>query len=244
MQNLKLFLATTLVLSFFNLNAQWGSNNISGNGQITTTTIQTSGYEGISIAGNFHVTLVEGKEGVITLKGESNLLEEIVVEVKGRNLHVKPEERVNLKPSKGMKIEITIPVEQINSVSLAGSGEIKNAFDLKTDKLTLKLAGSGNIKLNISSDELDSSVAGSGKIILNGRANELKGSIAGSGSVDASRVNAHNADISISGSGSYNVNCSGDLKVRISGSGSVTYNGKPDKIDSKVAGSGRIRAAN
>lgn len=244
MKNLKLLFATTLLVSFVNSNAQWGSSTISGNGQITTKTIQTSGYDGISIAGNFYVTLVEGKEGTITLKGESNILEEIVVEVKGQNLHIKPEDRVNLKPSSRMKIEVTIPVEQINSVSLAGSGEIKNAFDLKTDKLTLKLAGSGNIKLNISSGELESSVAGSGKILLNGRANELKGSIAGSGSVDASRVNSENASITISGSGSYNVNCTGELKVRISGSGSVTYNGKPDKIDSKVSGSGRIRAAN
>jgi hypothetical protein len=244
MKNSKLLLSVTLLLCFTNINAQWGSNTINGNGNLTTTTIQTSDYDGVSVAGNFYVTLVEGKEGSITLKGESNLLEEIVVEIKNGNLHIKPEDRVNLKPSRGMKIEITVPVEQISKVALAGSGEIKNAFDLKSDKLAVKLAGSGDIKLNVTARELESTIAGSGNIILNGRASELKGRIAGSGSVDAYRLDADNANITISGSGDYNVNCTGELKVRVSGSGNVNYRGKPDKIDTKVAGSGRIRSAN
>jgi len=244
MRNFKLFLSITLLLCFANLNAQWGSKTINGNGNLTTTTVQTSNYNGVSVAGNFYVTLVEGKEGSITLKGESNLLEEIVVEVKGGNLHIKPEDRVNLRPSRGMKIEITVPVEQISRVALAGSGEIKNAFDLKAEKLSVKLAGSGDIKLNVSAGELEATIAGSGNIILNGRASELKGSIAGSGSVDAYRVEVENANITIAGSGDYNVNCTGELKVRVSGSGNVNYKGKPDKIDTKVSGSGKIRSAN
>lgn len=244
MKNFKLLLSITLLLSVANLHAQWGSNTINGNGNLTTTTIQTSNYDGVSVAGNFYVTLVEGKEGSITLNGESNLLEEIVVEIKNGNLHIKPEDRVNLRPSRGMKIEITVPVEQISKVALAGSGEIKNAFDLKAENLEVKLAGSGDIKLNVTAGELEATIAGSGNIILNGRASELKGSIAGSGTVDAYRVQAENANITISGSGDYNINCTGELKVRVSGSGNVNYKGKPDKIDTKVAGSGKIRSAN
>jgi len=244
MRNFKLFLSITLFICFATLNAQWGSKTINGNGNISTTTLQTSNYDGVSVAGNFYVTLVQGKEGNITLKGESNLLEEIVVEVKNGNLHIKPEDRVSLKPSRGMKIEITVPVEQISKVALAGSGEIKNAFDLNAETLSVKLAGSGDIKLNLTAGELEATIAGSGNIILNGLASELKGSIAGSGSVDAYRLEAGNANITIAGSGDYNVNCTGELKVRVSGSGNVNYKGKPDKIDTKVAGSGRIKSAN
>lgn len=242
MKNFKLLLSATLLLCFTGVHAQWGSKTINGNGNLTTTTIQTTDYEGISVAGNFYVTLVEGKEGTITLKGESNLLEEVIVEVKGNHLHIKSEDRVNLKPSRGMKIEITVPVDKINKVALAGSGEIKNGFNLKTDALSVKLAGSGDIKLNVQSTDLEATVAGSGNIILNGHTSELKGSIAGSGSVDAYRLQAENATITISGSGDYNVNCTNALKVRVSGSGNVNYKGKPDKIDSKVAGSGKIKS--
>jgi hypothetical protein len=244
MKNFKLLLSVTFLLCFANVNAQWGSKTTNGNGNMTTTTVQTSSYDGVSVAGNFYVTLVEGKEGNITLKGESNLLEEIVVEVKNGNLHIKPEDRVNLKPSRGMKIEITVPVEQISKVALAGSGDIKNAFDLKSEQLAIKLAGSGDIKLNVTAGELEATIAGSGNIMLNGRASELKGSIAGSGSVDAYRLEAGNANITIAGSGDYNVNCTGELKVRVSGSGNVNYKGKPDKIDTKVVGSGGIKSAN
>lgn len=244
MKNLKLLFATLLLISFSSLNAQWWSKTISGNGTMTTTTVQTESYDGVTVAGNFYVTLVEGKEGSITLKGESNLLEELIVEVKNGTLRIETEDRVSLKPSRGMKIEITVPVEQINKVTLVGSGEIKNAFAMRSDRLSVKLAGSGDIKLNLSTTELEATIAGSGNIILNGRTTELKGSVAGSGSVDASRVEAQNANITIAGSGDYNVNCSGELKVRVSGSGNVNYTGKPDKIDTKVAGSGRVRAVN
>lgn len=244
MKNFKLLLSTILLLSITNTYAQWGTNTIKGNGNVITTTTQTSDYEGVSVAGNFYVTLIEGKEGSITLKGESNLLEAVVVEIKGDLLHIKAEDRVNLKPSQGLKIEISIPVEKINKVALAGSGEIKNAFNLKTDLLSVKVAGSGDIKLNVQTTELEATVAGSGNIELNGITSHLKGSIAGSGSVDAYKVQAENAEITIAGSGDYNVNCSNELNVRVSGSGNVNYKGKPEKVDTKVAGSGKIKATN
>ncbi len=244
MKNLNLFVTALLLLSFTSLHAQWGSKNISGNGQVITKTIQTSDYDGLSVAGNFYVSLVEGNEGTITLTGESNLLEEVIVEVEGNNLHIKTENKINLKPSRGKKIEVTVTVEHLSKIALAGSGEIKNNFNLKAEELSIKLAGSGDIKLNLQATNLDATVAGSGDIILNGNASNLKGSIAGSGTVDAYRLETTNASITISGSGDYNVNCSGELKARVSGSGNINYSGKPEKIDTKVAGSGRIRPAN
>lgn len=244
MKNFKLFTTALILLSFTSLHAQWGTKNISGNGQVITKTIQTSDYDGLSVAGNFYVTLVEGNEGTLTLTGESNLLEQVIVEVEGNNLHIKTDNKINLKPSRGMKIEVTVPVEHLSKIALAGSGEIKNNFNLRADELSVQLAGSGDIKLNLQATELDASVAGSGDMILNGKVSNLKGNIAGSGTVDASRLDTDNASISISGSGDYHVNCSGELKARVSGSGNVTYKGKPERLDTKVSGSGRIRSTN
>jgi len=242
MKNSMLLTSLLALLSFTSLQAQWwGSNTIKGNGEVTTMTIQTADYDGLSVAGNFNVTIVEGREGSITLKGESNLLEEVIVEVKGDVLHIRTENKTNLKPSRGKNIEITVPTGGLNKISLAGSGEIKNNFNLKSDALNVNLAGSGDIKLNLEVIDLVTKVAGSGDIILNGIASNLNGSIAGSGTVDAYRLSARNASISIAGSGDYKVHCTSDFKARISGSGSISYKGKPTKIDNKVAGSGKIK---
>jgi hypothetical protein len=244
MKKIQLAAVAFILVGFTSLQAQWGTKNISGNGQVITKTIQTSDYDGLSVGGNFYVTIVEGHTGTITLKGESNLLEEVIVEVEGNSLQIKTDNKVNLKPSRGMKIEVTVPASQLSRISLAGSGEIKNGFNLKSDQLSVRLAGSGSIKLNLQTTELDTSVAGSGNMFLNGLAAQLKGSISGSGTVDAYRLKAENASISIAGSGHYNVNCSGELKARVSGSGNINYKGKPDKVDSRVAGSGKILSAN
>ena len=44
----------------------------------------------------------------------------------------------------------------------------------------------------------------------------------------------------ITGSGSANVVCNGDLLARITGSGDLNYTGKPTHKDTKITGSGSV----
>jgi hypothetical protein len=78
----KLLLPLLAVFSFTLSQAQWGGNKIKGNGNTTTITRSTSTYNAVNCAGSFDYVLVVGNEGRITIKGESNLLEYIVTEVK------------------------------------------------------------------------------------------------------------------------------------------------------------------
>ncbi|GGD93228.1 head GIN domain-containing protein [Planktosalinus lacus] len=242
MKNQTLILTILFLISITSTQAQWGSKTIRGNGTVITKTFQTNSYEGISVAGNFYVTLIEGSEGIIEVKGESNLLEELEIETDGSKLKIKPRNNKNLKPSGKNKIEITIPIQEVNSIALAGSGNIQSNFSLKSDHISVKLAGSGAINMEIKTLELEATVAGSGTINLNGKAQNLKGSIAGSGTVDTQEVKTENAEVTIAGSGDYKLQCTGLLKARVSGSGDIFYKGKPEKIDTKVAGSGKIKA--
>lgn len=242
MKNSMLITSLFILFSFTTLHAQWwNSNSLKGNGEVTTKTLQTTAYEGLAVAGFYKVTLVEGIPGKISLTGESNLLEAVVVEVKDNVLHIKTEKNVSLKPSIGKTIEVTVPAQQLSKIALAGSGEVKNNFNLKTEDLLIKLAGSGTIKLNIETSQLETKVSGSGDLILNGIAANVEGSLAGSGSIDASRLQAKDASIKVAGSGDIIVNCQGQLKARVSGSGKIKYLGNPNAVDSKVAGSGKIK---
>ena len=64
--------------------AQWGKT-IKGNGNNVTIERNTGDYDGVAVSGWFDVDLVAGSEGEITLKGEENLLEYIITEVKMEN---------------------------------------------------------------------------------------------------------------------------------------------------------------
>jgi uncharacterized protein YdeI (BOF family) len=221
--------------------AQWGKK-VSGNGNMTTETRTTSDYDGISCAGSFDYVLVAGTEGKITLEGEENLLPYIVTEVKNGKLTIKVENNMNLKSSLNKTIKVTVPFEDINEVSLAGSGDLWSDNTISTTNLEVSLAGSGDIKLDIQATSVESNIAGSGNIKLSGRTTNLEASIAGSGDFEAFDLISDNTEVSISGSGDAQVVSNVSIKGRVSGSGDIAYKGNPAKEDTKVSGSGTIRS--
>lgn len=226
-------LSTTLV------SAQWGkSKRIKGDGNIITTTVTTASYNAINTAGSMDFKLIKGKEGDISIKGDSNLIPYIITEVKNNALLVKIKKGYNLKPTE--TIVITIPYESISAVSLAGSGDVENSGIIEANHFKVSLAGSGDIDLQIASKTIESTLAGSGDIELKGKTTNLTTTIAGSGDFDGDDLNSTNVDATVSGSGDISVHCNGELKVRISGSGDVKYSGNPTKKDTKISGSGSV----
>lgn len=230
-----LFINTTI-------NAQYFQKNIKGNGDITTITRTASDYNKIGVGGNFNVTLVKGKEGKITIKADENLLEYIETEVEKGNLSIKVKKGYQIRPKK--QVEIIIPFEEIEAVSLAGSGAIFTSDIIKSNDLKLSLAGSGNMDLKVSAKDLDTNIAGSGNIILNGTSDEFECSIAGSGNLNGNKLKAKVANVKIAGSGNIKIDVQNEIHAKIVGSGNVIYTGNPKIVKSKSTGSGSIKMKN
>lgn len=217
-----------------------GGKHIKGNGTMTTTTRSTSDYDGIKCAGSFDYVLVAGTEGKITLEGEENLLEYVVVEVKDNRLIIKTEKHINLKPSNNKTIKITIPFKDINHVSLAGSGDLWNEDVITATNLEVALAGSGDVVLNIEATNTEGKVAGSGDLTLKGNTNKLEAKVAGSGDFHGFDLQSNHTEVAVAGSGDAEVVSNESLRARVSGSGDIEYRGNPKTEDTKVAGSGSI----
>lgn len=220
--------------------AQWGKR-IKGNGDEVTITRTTGDYDAIAVSGWFDVNLIDGKEGELTLKGESNLLEYIITEVKNGKLVIKTEKGVNLKPSTWDDgITITVPVESVDAIALSGSGDIVGKTTIKTDNLNTAMSGSGDITLEVEARSVSASMSGSGDIMLSGRTKDFEATISGSGDIKAFDLEADNVDATVSGSADIKVTATKMLKARVSGSGDITYRGNPEKLDTKTSGSGDI----
>lgn len=239
--NKSILLLAALMLTTLT-HAQWWSENekVKGNGNTTTITRTTGDYDGIKCAGSMDYILVASTEGNIKLEGEENLLKHIITEVKGNNLIVKVEKGINLRPSWGKTIKITIPFKDISSVSLAGSGDLWNEDVITSTNFDVSLAGSGDVILNIEASSIEGSLAGSGDITLKGKTNNLTIKLAGSGDIHAFGLQSNHTVVSVASSGDIQVVSNKSLKARVSGSGDIEYRGNPSKEDTKVSGFGSI----
>ncbi len=224
-------------------NAQnWGmGEKIKGNGTQKIEKRNTAEYDDIKLQGLYDVDLVAGKEGEISVQAEENLLPFIKIEVEKTTLRIYQEKGKNLQPSRNMKILVTIPFDKISAVSLSGSGDVNTKNQIKNDKLTATLSGSGNLNLDVDATDLEVKLSGSGDVRLKGKVDKLTTKISGSGNITANDLLAKDVDAGISGSGNIKINCSENLNARISGSGNIFYSGDPKIKDIKISGSGEIK---
>jgi hypothetical protein len=216
----------------------WDKEKVKENGVQTTITRTTESYNKISTGGSFNVELVSGKEGTITIKGDENIISHIVTEVIGNELKVYFEK--NRSYNYKQEITIIIPFEKISELSFAGSGNLIGKDVINANDFELKMTGSGNCKLEINAKNVDVKFTGSGSLKLSGTAEELEAKTAGSGDLNCTKLVSQNADVSVAGSGSLEVNCTNNLVAKVAGSGNIQYKGNPKIIDSKVTGSGDI----
>jgi hypothetical protein len=229
-----------IVLLSVSINAQswWNSKKIKGNGNVITKTRSIKNFDKVSIGGSFDVNLVDGAEGKITIEGEENLIPYIETEVKNGKLKVQFKENTNIRTTK--KLVITIPFEDIEAVSLGGSGNVSVQKRMKSDDASFSIGGSGNITANVDANTVKASIGGSGSIKLKGKTDNFKCSIAGSGNVKAYDLEANTLKASIAGSGSVQTTVSTKIKASVVGSGSVYYKGNPKHIDNSSIGSGDV----
>ena len=188
--------------------------------------------------------LEQGKTQSVKIEAKSSTLEEIVTEVKDRQLTVRFKSKNYLfKTFNPGNIEIHITVPEVDGLSVSGSGDIIAEDEISTRILDLAVSGSGDILLNdLKAERVKSAISGSGDIIIKdgGEATDFSVSISGSGDVKAGDFEAKDVVVRIAGSGNCTVTANGSLKARVAGSGSVYYSGNPS-IDSSVAGSGGVK---
>lgn len=237
----KIIFSLLVVILSQSLSAQnWGGNGkkIRGNGNVITVNRTTSDYNGISVGGSFDVVLVKGKEGTIQIEGEENVIPYIETEVKRNSLKIKYRNNSNVRTTR--KLTVTITFEDIDKVSLGGSGNITCQNTIKSSEFSVSLGGSGNITLDVEADKISSSIGGSGNINLAGKTTDFNCSIAGSGSINGYNLNSDTTNATIAGSGNIKTTVNKNIKAKVVGSGNIFYKGNPKYTDIKSVGSGNV----
>jgi len=198
-------------------------------------------FTSVKLAISANVYLSQSATQSLRIEASEKLLNLIETEVKDGRLIIKWTKN-NVRNNE--KIKIYISMEEVEGITISGSGDVIADGKIKTDKLELAISGSGDMSFsNLEANDIKSKISGSADISISGSqiANSLSVAISGSGDVEASKLQVKNVKVKISGSGNCKLNVLNQLDASISGSGDVYYKGRP-KINGKVAGSGSIRS--
>lgn len=233
---------------------------IEGSGIIETEYRELTDFNGITVAGDYDVEITQGDFYEVLVEGDDNLIPLVETYISNNKLKIKNLDNRCLNSTGSINIYITMP--EINSLKMAGSGNII-CDSITTDKLEIELVGSGDIEVGygeqvVIADEIEIKNTGSGSIYCYAEANivdvEIVGSgdvevegnsidsylyIAGSGDIVADNLIVDYCTSEIVGSGNMYVYVLEDLTVTIAGSGNIYYVGDPD-IKFKVTGSGEL----
>lgn len=213
-----LLLSAAAALASLGLAAASAWTGITGSGRPMTQQREIAGFKGVALSVPGRLEIVQGAAEGVTLTADDNLVPEIETVVERGVLHIRF--RQNTGVTTRTRISITVRARSIESIAVAGSGDVI-APALESPELTVRVAGSGDVKVG-------------------GRAESLQVRISGSGDVDAGRFDTQRAKVSVAGSGDATVWARKSLEVSVSGSGEVRYFGDPE-VRKKVAGSGSVR---
>ena len=232
-------ITSSLILIFFLTSIQAQKfGRVVGNGKIINKTRNVGSFEKVAVSGSFDVTLVKGKEGKVDIKIEENLLDYLVTKVEDGKLRIKWQKGVNINTRRG--VMLTVYFNEVNAVTLSGSGDVTGEDVMKADEFKTAVSGSGDVTLKINANHVRASVSGSGDVTLNGKTNSFEAAVSGSGDIDAYDLISETAILKIAGSGDINLTVNKELEARVSGSGDISYKGNPKIQKIKVSGSGDV----
>lgn len=203
-----------------------GNKKVKASNVYVTKQIKIDDFDRLEVAGSMDVVYkqVKGKPS-LEIYTADNIVDLVKTEVVNGTLKIGFKKGYSISYN---KLIIRVSSEDINAISLAGSGSIDLANGVKTNKMNISLAGSGDVmgKNIFCQEDLRIALSGSGDVSMQQLAcNQFDVSLAGSGDMLMKDVNVHTA------------------KVSLAGSGCVEIYGKTDKSHFELAGSGEILAA-
>jgi hypothetical protein len=208
-------------------------------GDMVSETRPVGVFHSVDFRGHGDLHITQGKISVLRLEGERDILNKYETYVSNGRLVIEMKSWKKLWRPKSITAYITMP--EVRALAISGSGTIIGETRITSERLSLKVSGSGDIALEVDAKKIESKISGSGEIRLRGVARDHEYQMSGSGDLKCYELSTERSRIKISGSGKCEVSVSAQLDVKISGSGKVYYRGNPTTVNQKISGSGTIR---
>jgi putative autotransporter adhesin-like protein len=189
-----------------------------GSGHEASETRSVGSFSRISLGAETDVVVTVGQTPRVVVRGDDNLLADIHTKVEGGTLTISQPENVDLRPKKGLIVEIT--VQELEEVVVTGSGDVK-----------IEGIHGGSLRVEVS---------GAGEVDASGSVDRVEVVVSGAGDIHMDKLVARDAQVVVSGAGDVEVQATGSLDATVSGAGDITYTGNPASVQEHVSGAGSV----
>lgn len=216
-----------------------GPTLISGSGNVVTQLRTVAPVHSVELRMVGTVNLIAGGTQSLFVRTDDNIQAAVVTRDSSGILIIEVKAGTAIS---GYTLAVDLTIPDIEGVILSSAGTIAGS-GFVIDALSVVLAGSGTVNLDVAADAVSSVLAGTGSIILAGSTDAHQIVSAGPGAVRAFGLVSGSTSVVLSGAGPVEVTATTNLSVVISGSGSVYYRGGP-AVSSVITGTGALVDAN
>lgn len=223
------------------------------NAQVTKKTLELPEFKSIYVNSNYVVYLKQTNKQEVSVEALTEIYELTTIKVENGVLMVNVERKpdapnksvwakiddIKIKPT----MKLMVSAKNINELMVNGGGKIVSENSIASDYMSLAVAGSGSIELDIKGNNLKTEIGGSGNIILKGYATSNDIQLSGSGNLNAFGCEIENAKIKVSGSGNAELSVTSTLDAIVMGSGNIKHKGNTKSVTKKIYGTGTIDRA-
>lgn len=221
--------------------------------QTTKKTLELPEFKSVYVNSNYTVLLKQTNKQEVVVEALTEIFEVSEFKVENGilmiNLERKPEpanksiwakiDDIKLNPS----MKVYVSMKNVNELRVNGGGKLQSENSISADQLTLGLAGSGSMDVDIKGNAVTAEVSGAGSLNLRGYATSINAVVSGSGGLKAFDCPLESATLKVSGSGAAELNATNSADVFVFGTGNVKIKGNTKTLMKKVYGSGTVDRA-
>ncbi len=194
-----------------------------------TRSVPVSSFTAVKLTSSVDVKYVPSDTFAVILRGPKSYIDQLVVKVENGALYIGEKEHADGITIIGFvhdddDVKVIVKAPKINNVAMYGSGSFECDGTMRSESLTLSIAGSGDID------------------VKNIEASSVSAEVAGSGDIEAMLTGVRTTNVRVAGSGDvdFKFRRCGDVNAKIAGSGDVSLSGRIESLSQNVAGSGEI----
>ncbi len=181
----------------------------------TSRTLDWDGSDHVGMALRGHARYRPGTDDKVHVTGDPQVLAHLEVDQGDIQLDCRG------WGSRTEDLEITLPGRIFKRFEIAGTG-----------KLTLDALDQEALKIEM---------AGVAKVEANGKVDRVEIEMAGIGHADFGQVKSREARVELAGIGKADIAPSEEARIEIAGPGEVRLHSRPKRVDTDIAGPGRVR---